>query len=78
MTGSIAAGSSGVTVLAAGPPSAGPLALLVIVLLGVATVLLIRNMNGHLRRLPRDFEERPAREEGTPPGDGPAAPPPAG
>jgi hypothetical protein len=34
---------------------AGPLGLLVIVLLCVATVLLIRNMNKRLRRLPDRF-----------------------
>jgi hypothetical protein len=42
----------------AGPESgqAGPLALLVILLLGVATVLLIRSMNRHLRKVPPSFE----------------------
>src|SRR5882757_1768038 len=34
---------------------AGPTALLIIVLLAIATVLLIRNMNGRLRRLPAEF-----------------------
>jgi hypothetical protein len=34
---------------------AGPLGLLVIVLLIIATVLLIRNMNKRLRRLPERF-----------------------
>lgn len=34
---------------------AGPMALLIIVLLAIATVLLVRNMNGHLRRLPERF-----------------------
>jgi hypothetical protein len=34
---------------------AGPLGLLFIVLLGIATVLLIRNMNTRLRRLPDHF-----------------------
>ena len=37
---------------------AGPLGLLVIVLLCVATVLLIRNMNKRLRRLPERFPEQ--------------------
>jgi hypothetical protein len=37
---------------------AGPMALLIIVLLGIATVLLIRNMNARLRRLPAEFPER--------------------
>ncbi len=39
--------------------SAGPLGLLVVVLMVVATLLLIRNMNGRLKRLPRDFDDRP-------------------
>jgi hypothetical protein len=34
---------------------AGPMALLIIVLLAIATVLLIRNMNARLRRLPDHF-----------------------
>nr|WP_203915866.1 hypothetical protein [Rugosimonospora africana] len=34
---------------------AGPTALLIIVLLAIGTVLLIRNMNGHLKRLPERF-----------------------
>ena len=45
-------------ILAAGAgASAGPLGLLIVVLMGVATVLLIRNMNSRLKRLPRSFEE---------------------
>jgi hypothetical protein len=36
---------------------AGPLALLIIVLLAVATVLLVRNMNARLRRLPESFPD---------------------
>ncbi|MCU1600561.1 MAG: hypothetical protein JWO22_1270 [Frankiales bacterium] len=36
--------------------SAGWLGFLIVVLLGVATVLLIRNMNGRLKRLPKSFE----------------------
>ncbi|MEV4723503.1 hypothetical protein [Micromonospora humida] len=34
---------------------AGPMGLFLIVLLGTATVLLIRNMNARLRRLPERF-----------------------
>ncbi|MDG4820974.1 hypothetical protein O7635_03785 [Asanoa sp. WMMD1127] len=34
---------------------AGPMGLLLIILLGTATVLLIRNMNSRLRRLPERF-----------------------
>jgi hypothetical protein len=36
---------------------AGPMGLLIIVLLSIATVLLIRNMNKRLRRLPDSFEQ---------------------
>ncbi|KWV30071.1 MULTISPECIES: hypothetical protein [Micromonospora] len=36
---------------------AGPMGLFLIVLLGTATVLLIRNMNSRLRRLPDRFPE---------------------
>jgi hypothetical protein len=36
--------------------TAGPLGLLVVLLIGLATVLLIRNMNARLRRLPPSFE----------------------
>jgi hypothetical protein len=42
---------------------AGPLGLLIIVLLIIATVLLIRNMNKRLRRLPERF---PNQDEPTP------------
>ncbi|MEJ3741931.1 hypothetical protein WEI85_01335 [Actinomycetes bacterium KLBMP 9797] len=34
---------------------AGPMGLFIIVLLAIATVLLIRNMNARLRRLPSSF-----------------------
>ena len=42
----------------AGPESdkAGPLGLLVILLLGVATILLVRSMNRHLRKVPPSFD----------------------
>ena len=36
---------------------AGPLGLLLVVLLGIATFLLIRNMNARLRRLPAEFPD---------------------
>jgi hypothetical protein len=38
---------------------AGPMGLFLIVLLGIATVLLIRNMNARLRRLPDRFPDQP-------------------
>ncbi|GAB3799044.1 hypothetical protein [Micromonospora zhanjiangensis] len=38
---------------------AGPMGLFMIVVLGVATVLLIRNMNARLRRLPDRFPGQP-------------------
>lgn len=37
---------------------AGPMGLFLIVLLGTATVLLIRNMNARLRRLPDRFPDQ--------------------
>ena len=50
---------------------AGPMGLFIILLLGVATVLLIRNMNSRLRRLPERF---PGAEDDAAAGDsGPAA-----
>jgi hypothetical protein len=59
--------------LAAAPSgTAGPLALLLVLLIGVSLVLLIRNMNGRLRRLPPSFDEPEAQprdddEAGSPP-----------
>ncbi|GAB3139446.1 hypothetical protein GCM10027290_08640 [Micromonospora sonneratiae] len=37
---------------------AGPMGLFLIVVLAIATVLLIRNMNGRLRRLPAQFPDQ--------------------
>jgi len=37
---------------------AGPMGLLIIVLMAIATVLLIRNMNARLRRLPDRFPDQ--------------------
>ena len=48
--------------------SAGSLGLLIVLLLGVATALLIRNMNARLKRLPRSFDSV---EQVTPPDDAP-------
>ena len=49
---------------------AGPLGLLVVVLMSIATVLLIRNMNTRIKGLPKEFPppespdaERPAKDE---------------
>lgn len=39
---------------------AGPMGLFIIVLMSIATVLLIRNMNKRLRRLPDSFEDADA------------------
>ena len=56
--------------------AAGPLGLLVILLIGVATVFLVRNMNGRLRRLPREFPDKT--ETAAPTSDDPpSSPPPA-
>jgi hypothetical protein len=58
---------------------AGPMALLIILLLAVATVLLIRNMNARLRRLPERFpgQDDPERDEPAPDGAAPGHPQPA-
>ena len=54
--------------------TAGPLGLLVVVLMVLATVFLIRNMNARLKRLPREFPDPGAGErDGTRPPEGPAA-----
>ena len=37
--------------------SAGPIGLLIVLLMLIATALLIRNMNGRLKRLPREFPQ---------------------
>jgi hypothetical protein len=41
---------------------AGPMGLLIILLLGIATVLLIRNMNSRLRRLPERFPQQEGKD----------------
>jgi hypothetical protein len=54
--------------------SAGYIGLLIVLLLGVATVLLIRNMNARLKRLPRSFDEvSPPEDEPDDPASGPSA-----
>jgi hypothetical protein len=76
---------SGAAVLAqdpAPPPGQGPefgkaspVALVVILLLGIVTVFLIRGMTKRIRRLPASFDDPPGREESAaedktePPGD---------
>lgn len=42
-----------------GQPGTGPIGLLLILALAVATILLIRNMNARLRRLPERFPAPP-------------------
>jgi hypothetical protein len=52
---------------------AGPLGLLIIVLLSIATVLLIRNMNKRIRRLPDRFpgqDDQPTDRSSSPDSDG--------
>lgn len=61
---------------------AGPMGLFIIILLAVATVLLVRNMNMRIRRLPDRFPDpaEPTSDDGGPPRStdepppGPAAP----
>ena len=62
---------------------AGPTGLIIILLLVIGTVLLIRNMNARLRRLPDRFPQQttdePPAADGTDDGpDAPDAPDPAG
>jgi hypothetical protein len=42
---------------------AGPTGLVIILLLAIGTVLLIRNMNARLKRLPERFEDEPRSEQ---------------
>jgi hypothetical protein len=49
---------------------AGPMGLFLIVLLAIATVLLIRNMNARLRRLPDRFPEQQQASEDRDPAEG--------
>ena len=50
--------------LAAAPSgTAGPLGLLLVLLIGLSLVLLIRNMNGRLRRLPPSFDQPQERDD---------------
>ena len=51
----------------------GPVPLLIVVLLGIATVLLIRNMNGRIKRLPREFPDQQEEPRPPTPPDGPDA-----
>ena len=41
---------------------AGPTGLVIILLLVIGTILLIRNMNARLRRLPESFDEPPRKQ----------------
>lgn len=54
---------------------AGPLGLLVILLLAIGTILLIRNMNARLRRLPESFPDSTQSDpaKGDPPRTDPVA-----
>jgi hypothetical protein len=42
-----------------GDIKAGPIGLVIILLMLIATFLLIRNMNGRIKRLPPSFEQAP-------------------
>ncbi|MGI8537256.1 MAG: hypothetical protein ACR2K2_12350 [Mycobacteriales bacterium] len=50
--------------------SAGPLGLLVVLLMVIATVFLIRNMNGRIKRLPPEFPPPGNNDEPPPPPSG--------
>lgn len=69
--GYVPSATASVGVLAQDPPpppqgeefgKSSPVALVVILLLGLATVLLIRNMSKRIKRLPESFDEQ-AREK---------------
>ncbi len=53
---------------------ASPIGLVVILLLGIATILLIRSMTARLRRLPPSFGPSADPPRADPPGTDPAAP----
>ena len=44
---------------------AGPLGLLLLLLMLLATFLLIRNMNARIKRLPREFPDQAREDDGT-------------
>lgn len=49
------------SVLAQGVPTSlgtGPIALVIVLLMLIATAFLIRNMNGRIKRLPREFPDQ--------------------
>lgn len=46
-----------------GSRNPGPIPLLIVALLALATVLLIRNMSGRIKRLPPSFTDREQRRE---------------
>jgi hypothetical protein len=52
---------------------AGPMGLFIILMLAVVTVLLIRNMNARIRRLPDRFPDQDSADDGNS-GDRPATP----
>ena len=41
----------------------GPYGLVILLLLLIATVLLVRNMNGRIKRLPREFPDQDEQEK---------------
>jgi hypothetical protein len=45
---------------------ASPIALVVIILLGISTVLLIVSMSRRLKKLPKSFDEEPAADDAVP------------
>ncbi len=67
---------AGVHLLLAGEDSgkAGPLGLLVVVLLGIACYFLFKSMSGHLRKVQNGFDTPPVLRPATPPNAFPPAP----
>ena len=67
MSADVLAVSADVLAVAADRVSAGPLGLLVVLLMLVTTAFLIRNMNGRLKRMPREFPPAAPPDEDAPP-----------
>ena len=61
-------------ILAVERVGAGALGFLIVIALGVATVLLIRNMHRRLKRLPSSFDDPAATPDPSAPGDSASGP----
>lgn len=69
MTATLPLGALPVLAVEPDDVTAGPLAALIVVLMGIATVALIRNMSRRLGRLPREFPPADGDESSSRPPD---------